>query len=59
MRQLSRQSSKLSNFSEKGIQRCDGCAAVNTCCGLISVYQTHHQPIVTSSKTYQKMEGGM
>jgi hypothetical protein len=53
---LSRQSSKLSNFSEKGTQRCDGCASINTCCGLVNVYRAHHQPSAASGKTCQKTE---
>jgi hypothetical protein len=31
MCQLSKQTTKLSNFSEKDTQRCDDCAAADTC----------------------------
>jgi hypothetical protein len=56
MHQLPRRSSKLSNFLEKGAQRCDSCAAIDTCYRLINVYETHHQPNVTSGETCQKIE---
>jgi hypothetical protein len=56
MRRLSRRSSKLSNFLEKGTQRRDGRATCDTCCGLVSVYQTHQQHSVTLGETYQKIE---
>jgi hypothetical protein len=59
VRRLSRRSSKPSNFLEKGTLRCDGRAAIDPCCGLINVYQTHHQPNMTSDETYQKIEGSM
>jgi hypothetical protein len=28
-------------------------------CGFINVYQTHHQPSMTSGKTCQKIEGSV
>jgi hypothetical protein len=37
----------------------DGHAAVDTCCGLVNMYQTHHQPSVISGETYQKIEGSV
>jgi hypothetical protein len=49
----------MSNFSEKGTQRCGGHAAIDACCGLVNVYRTHHQPNVTSGETYQKIEGNI
>jgi hypothetical protein len=57
MHWLSKLSSKLSNFLEKGTQRRDSRAAIDTCCVLINVYRTHHQPSVASGETYQKIEG--
>jgi hypothetical protein len=59
VRRLSRRSSKLSNFLEKGTQRCDCHAIGDTCCGLINVYQTHQQHSVTLGETYQKIEDSM
>jgi hypothetical protein len=59
MHRLSRRSSKLSNFSEKDTQRHNGHAAINTCYGLINVYQTHHQPSMTLGETYQKIESSV
>jgi hypothetical protein len=48
--QLSRQSSKLSNFSEKGTQIRDDRAAVDMYCRLINMYRTYHQPSATLGK---------
>jgi hypothetical protein len=59
VRRLPRWSSKLSNFSEKGTQRRDSRATIDTCCGLVNVYQTHHQPSVTSGETCQNIEGSV
>jgi hypothetical protein len=59
MQRLIRQSSKLSNFSEKGTQRHDGRTAIDMYYRLINVYRTHHQPSVTSGETCQKIEGSM
>jgi hypothetical protein len=59
VRRLSRRPSKLLNFSEKGTLRRDGHAAIDMCCGLINVYQIHHQPSVASGETYQKIEDSM
>jgi hypothetical protein len=56
---LSRRSSKVSNFSEKGTQKHDGRAVGDTCYALINVYQTHHQPSVISDETYQKIEDSL
>jgi hypothetical protein len=56
---LSKRSSKISNFSKKGTQRHDCCAAIDTCYRLVNVYQTHHQPSAISSETYQKIEGSV
>jgi hypothetical protein len=41
MHQLSRRSSKLSNFSVKSAQRCDGCAALDTCIADSSKFVEH------------------
>jgi hypothetical protein len=43
----------------RGTQRHNGRAAIDTCCGLVNVHRTHHQPSVTSDETYQKIEDGM
>jgi hypothetical protein len=56
MRWLYRRSSKLSNFLEKGTQRHDSRATGDTCCRLINIYRTHHQPSVISGETYQEIE---
>jgi hypothetical protein len=56
MRRLSRRSSKQSNFSEKCTQKCDNRTTIDMCYRLVNVYQIHHQPSVTSSETYQKIE---
>jgi hypothetical protein len=56
MPRLSRWSSKLSKFLEKGTQRCDDRAVINTCYELINVYGIHHQSSAASGETYQKIE---
>jgi hypothetical protein len=43
-------------FQRKAHRRRDSHAADDTCCGLINMYRTHHQPSVTSGETYQKIE---
>jgi hypothetical protein len=38
-------------FRKKVHKRCDGRATLDTCCRLINVYQTHHQPSVASGRS--------
>jgi hypothetical protein len=41
---------------KKSTQRRDGRATFDTCCELIKVYRTHHQPIAASGKTHQNTQ---
>jgi hypothetical protein len=49
MHRLSRWSSKLYNFSEKGIHRCDDHAVVDMCCGF-------HQCVSNITSTQRSIE---
>jgi hypothetical protein len=48
--QMVKQTVKPFSFPEKGVQRRDNLAAIDTCCGLVKVYRTHHQPIAAPGK---------
>jgi hypothetical protein len=50
--QLSKWSSKLFKFSEKGTQRRDG----HVYCRLVNVYRTHHQPNAASIKIIRRFK---